>query len=306
MIQKIAIVGMGALGLLYADQLTRGLGNMDCVQFVMDESRIARHSGDVYTINGQEKKFRIVSTKDAEPADLCIVAVKYPALPGALDTMAPVIGPGTIVMSVMNGVTSEAIIARRYPDAPMLVTVAQGMDAMRSFSSLRYTRCGALHIGVTEEKNLPALEAVENLFRTAQVPYVRETDIAYRLWFKFMLNVGVNQACMVFNTNYGVVTTTGTEANEKMVGAMREVIPIAASHGVRLSEADVQQCIAIERTLDPEGYPSMAQDRRAGRKSEVDMFAGAVIRMSEEIGLEAPCNRFLYDRVQEIEKDFPG
>lgn len=303
MIRKIAIIGMGALGLLYADQLTRGLGDMDAVQFVMDKSRLARHSGDQYTINGQEKHFRIVCVKDAEPVDLCIVAVKYTALSDALETMAPVIGPKTILMSVMNGVTSEVILARRYPRNPMLITVAQGMDAMRSGSHLRYTRCGALHIGVTDEENLPALEAVERLFKAAQVPYVREADILRRLWFKFMLNVGVNQACMVFDTNYGVVTTPGTEANEKMVGAMREVIPIAAAHGVRLTEADVQQCIDIERSLDPEGYPSMAQDRRAGRKSEVEMFAGDVLRMSREIGLDAPYNRFLYDRVKEIERD---
>lgn len=304
MIQKIAIVGMGALGLLYADQLTQGLGNMECVQFIMDESRMARHAGDVYTINGQEKKFRIVRAKDAEPADLCIVAVKYNALPSALDTMASVIGPDTIIMSVMNGVTSEGMIARRYPNAPMLITVAQGMDAMRDGSTLRYTQCGALRIGVAEEKNLPALDAVEALFRAANVPYVREADILYRLWFKYMLNVGVNQTCMVFNTNYGVATTPGAEANEKMVGAMREVIPVAKAHGVTLTEADVQQCIAIERTLDPEGYPSMAQDRRAGRRSEVEMFAGDVIRMSKEIGLDAPYNQFFYDKVKEIEKAF--
>lgn len=303
MIQNIAIIGMGALGLLYADQLTQGLQDMDCVQFIMDENRMEKHRKDVYTINGTEKKFRIVSAEAAKPVDLCIVAVKYNALPSALDTMASVIGPDTIIMSVMNGVTSEEIIARRYPNAPMLITVAQGMDAMRDGSSLRYTQCGALRIGVTEEKKLPALEAVEALFQKAKVPYVREADILYRLWFKYMLNVGVNQTCMVFSTNYGVATTPDTEAYEKMVGAMREVIPIAKAHGAVLTEADVQQCIDIERTLDPLGYPSMAQDRVAGRKSEVEMFAGDVIRMSKEIGLSAPYNQFFYDRVKEIEKD---
>ncbi len=304
MIEKIAIVGMGALGLLYAEQLTRGLGSVECVEFIMDEERLARHRSDVYTINGEAKQFRMVSSREARPADLCIVAVKYNALAGALDTMQSVIGPDTIILSVMNGVSSEKIIGKRYPAARILLTVAQGMDAMRDGSSLRFTQCGALRIGTDCPENIPALDAVEELFRRAAVPYVRESDILYRLWFKYMLNVGINQTCMVFDVGYGVATTEGTEANRVLLGAMREVIPLAKAHGVTLTEADVGECVAIEKTLDPLGYPSMAQDRKAGRKSEVEMFAGDVLRMAEELGMDAPFNRFLYERVQEIEREY--
>lgn len=303
MIENVSIIGMGALGMLYADQLTQGLGSIDCVEFVMDDERLSRHKADVCTINGVKKQFRIVSAQAAKPADLCIVAVKYNALDSALDTMRTVIGPNTIIISVMNGVTSEKIIAKRYPNTRILLTVAQGMDAMRDGSSLRYTKCGALRIGTVNSENMAALNEVEELFKRANVPYVREEDILYRLWFKYMLNVGVNQACMVFDVAYELVTTEGTEGCRMMLGAMREVIPIAKAHGVKLTEADVQLCIAIIKTLDPLGYPSMAQDRKAGRKSEVEMFAGDILRMAKEIGLDTPYNRFFYDRVQEIEKD---
>jgi len=304
MIEKIAIIGMGALGLLYADQLTQGLGSTDCVEFIMDEERLARHQAEKYTINGTQKQFHMVSAKIAKPADLCIVAVKFNALDSALDTMRNAIGPDTIILSVMNGVRSEAIIGKRYPNAKMLLTVAQGMDVMRDDSNVRYTRCGALRIGTDCPENVAALDAVETLFQRAQVPYVRESDILYRLWFKYMLNVGINQTCMVFDVGYGEATTDGTDACRMMLGAMREVIPVAKAHGVTLTEADVQQCIEIEKTLDPLGYPSMAQDRKAGRRSEVEMFAGDMLRMSQEIGLDAPYNRFFYDRVQEIERGY--
>ncbi len=304
MIKKIAIIGMGALGLLYAGQLTEGLGSTDCVAFIMDEDRLKRHQAEQYTINGVKKRFCMVSAREAQPADLCIVAVKYNALGSALDTMRNVIGENTVILSVMNGVHSEEIIKERYPNAKILLTVAQGMDAMRRGNDLKYTQCGALRIGTDCEDNLQALDSVEELFRRAKVPYVREKDILYRLWFKFMLNVGINQTCMVFDVDYGTATTEGTEANRFLLGAMREVIPIAKAHGVTLTEDDVQQCIAIEKTLDPKGYPSMAQDRKAGRKSEVEMFAGDMLRMAEEIGIKVPCNRFFYDRVQEIESRF--
>ena len=51
-----------------------------------------------------------------------------------------------------------------------------------------------------------------------------EEDILHRLWGKFMLNVGVNQTCMAYETNYGALLREGSEANETMLAAMREVI----------------------------------------------------------------------------------
>ncbi len=301
---NISIIGMGALGLLYADQLTAGLGEEVNVTFVMDEERAARHRNDIYTINGEKKDFRIISAAEATPADLVIVAVKYNALAAALDTMAGCVGENTLIISVLNGVTSEKIIAERYGMDRMIYCVAQGMDAMRDGTDLKYTQCGRLHIGGIDEAMNRRADAVEALLAKANVPYVREADVLYRLWFKFMLNVGVNQTCTVFDVGYGIATTEGTEAYEKMVGAMHEVIAIAAKKGVTLTEEDLNRTIEIERTLDPEGYPSMAQDRKAGRKSEVDMFAGEMIRQGEAYGVPVPYNRFFYDRMMEIEKDF--
>ena len=303
MIHKIAIVGMGALGLLYADQLTSGLGDPGAVEFVMDEERLKRHKEDTYTINGTEKHFKMINANDAEPADLVLVAVKYNALSKALDTMTNCIGADTIILSVMNGVTSEEIIAGRYGMEHMIYCVAQGMDAMRDGTTLKYTQCGKLHIGAVNPDMQKRADAVRELFDRAGLPYLMEEDILHRMWFKYMLNVGVNQACTVFDTTYGVVTTPGETAYEKMFGAMLEVIPVAKAHGVELTEEDAMTCIEIERTLDPKGYPSMTQDLKAGRKTEVRMFAGEMIRMAGELGIKVPYNQFMYDRMMEIEKN---
>lgn len=300
-ITKINIIGMGALGLLYADQLTKGLGKEVDVTFVMDRDRAERHKKDVYTINGEEKHFNIVSEDEAEVADMVIVAVKYTALAEALDTMKTSVGDDTVIVSVLNGVTSEQIIAKRYGMDKLIYSVAMGMDAMRDGTTLKYTQCGKLRIGATDDKMKERLHKVEVLFIKGNVPYVAEEDILYRMWFKFMLNIGINQACMVYDTNYGYATTEGNECNEKMIGAMKEVLEIAAKKGISLTMDDLNQCIEIIKTLDPVGYPSMAQDRKAKRKSEVDMFAGEMLRMGKEFGVEVPYNQFFYDRVMEIE-----
>lgn len=304
MIGSIAIVGMGALGLLYADQLTSGLKDNGAVTFIMDRERLARHRNDVYTVNGEKKNFRMTAAEDAAPADLLIVAVKYNELQQALDTMEKAVGDSTIILSVMNGITSEKIIASRYGMDRIVYTVAQGMDAMREGTSLRYTKCGNLHIGAVDAKMEEKLAEVRELFERAGVPHVVEKDIMYRLWFKFMLNVGINQISMAYDVNYGQATEVGSECNRVMTETMREVVRIAAAKGVTLTEKDLGQCLEIERTLDPEGYPSMAQDRKAKRRSEVDMFAGEVIRMGRELGIPTPYNEDIMKKVLEIEKNY--
>ncbi len=304
MIRKTAIIGMGALGLLYGDQIARALGP-EAVAFVMDPERRERYRGKRFTCNGEEKRFRMVSWKEAEPADLVMVAVKSGGLTEALDTMASSVGPDTVILSVMNGISSEEILARRYGWNRVLYCVAQGMDAMRDGSRLRYTQVGQLCIGAAREEQRPALARTAEFFRSIRLPFTEEADILHRLWGKLMLNVGINQTCMAYGTTYSGALAPGTEANRTLLAAMREVIALANAEGVDLTEKDLDEYIGILRTLSPDGIPSMAQDAAARRPSEVELFAGTVIPMAERHGLPVPANRFLYRRIREMEAGYP-
>ena len=309
MISSVHIVGLGALGMLFGGILAEhsersGEGS---VHFVMDPDRCRRHGRDRYTVNGKERAYPILSSADAAPADLVIVAVKYNALPDALDTMASSVDGHTVILSVMNGITSERIIAERFPQNRIVDCVAQGMDAMRDGTDLVYTKTGALHLGIRDKNDCAlqeALSSVEAYFGTTGLPYIHEDDILYRMWFKFMLNVGINQACMVYGVGYGEALRDGSEACMAAIGAMREVVVLSEKEGVKLTDEDVNRAVAILRTLDPEATPSMGQDRIAGRKSEVDMFAGVVTGLGRKYGVLTPANSWLQNRVREIEAEY--
>ncbi len=295
---------MGALGLLYADQITAGLGDMNAVEFIMDDDRTERHKNDIYTVNGVEKRFRVVSSQSAQAADLVIVCVKYPALSSALDTMAGAVGENTTILSVMNGISSEEILGARFGGEKLVDAVALAMDTTRVGSALRYTLSGKIHFGAVEGQSKEKEAELHEFFERAKVPHVVEKDMLRRLWYKFMLNVGVNQACTAFDLPYGKVVMEGTEPYDRMVGSMREVIALAAKKGITLTEKDISDCIETEKKLDPNGIPSMAQDRRARRPSEVEMFAGDVIRLSREYGLPTPHNQFFYDTIRAVEREY--
>ena len=129
-IKTVAIVGMGALGMLYGEQLNRVLPT-GAVRFVMDEERFVRHQKDKYEVNGVEQSFTLQSSATAEPVDLVIVATKFSGLQEALTEMQGLVGPKTIIFSVLNGISSENFIKERYGDDNLLYCVALGMDAVR-------------------------------------------------------------------------------------------------------------------------------------------------------------------------------
>ena len=302
MIKKVSIVGMGALGLMYANWIAKE-GGADSVSFVMDEERAQKYAGSVFTINGESRQFNIVAAKDATPADLLIVAVKYTGLESALDVMETSIDEHTIIMSVLNGISSEEIIGKRYGTEHIVYTVAQGMDAMKFGNDLKYTQMGALRIGLTDITEQKSLDTVVEYFDSIKMPYVIEEDIIWRMWFKYMLNVGINQVCMVFDTTYAGALGEG-EANRSLIAAMREVLAVANAKGINLTEEDLNKCIEIEKTLNPNGTPSMGQDRINRKPSEVEMFAGTIIKLGDELGILVPENKYIYARVKEIESEY--
>ena len=302
-INRTAIVGMGALGILFGKEITEGLGP-DSVKFVMDEARFAKYQGSEVLVNGESWRVPTVSAEEAETADLVIVAVKGTGLKDALDVMEGCVGPDTIIISVLNGISSEEIIAERYGKEKVIHCIAQGMDAMRFGNELNFTKQGQWHIGLAEGEQKENLDALVEFFRRAGVPYILEEDIMYRMWSKFMLNVGGNQTCMAFGTTYGGILTEGTEENLIFIGAMREVIALANAEGVRLGEKELKEYVEITRTLKPDGTPSMGQDRINGKHSEVELFAGTVIRLAEKHGIPVPVNQYLYRKVKEIEAEY--
>ena len=299
-IERIAIVGMGALGVLYGDFLTEHLGR-DRVGFVGDAGRRARYERMEITANGRRCDFRLIDANDSgHPADLVIFAVKATALQQAMEDAAGQIGPDTVILSVLNVITSEQLLEARFGGKNVVYCVSQGMDAVKQGGALTYTVMGQLCVGVPSEEKLPALDAVCALFDRIGLPYSREADILHRLWSKFMLNVGVNQVVMVFEGTYGTIQAPG-RPREMMIAAMREVLELSKYEGVKLTEDDLNFYVELMNTMSPQGMPSMRQDGLAHRRSEVELFSGTVCRLARKHGLSVPVNEWLYARVREME-----
>ena len=303
-ISTVHIIGMGALGMFLGAQIMEARPDAD-VRFVMDPARYEKHKDDVHKVNGELRDFPLLSTDDQTAADLIILTVKYPSMESALDVMAGSVGDGTVILSAMNGITTEKILSDRFGEEHVIYAVAGGMDAMSFGTDLTFTQRGWLQLGMPDTDDDPRVARVYDFLKVMPMN-VQDLGkgIVRAMWYKFMVNVSINQTCMVFDADYEKALEKGSVSAAINTAAMREVIALANAEGVDLGEADMITCLNMIAGLDPHATPSMGQDRINKKPSEVDLFAGVVIDMADKYGIPVPANECLYKGAREAEKEY--
>lgn len=300
-IKTASLIGLGALGIIFSQKLQRALGESFSV--IADSNRTRRYQTEGVFSNGARCDFNFTAPGEGPAADLVIYAVKYGALPAAIQASASKVGNGTILLSAINGICSEEDLKTAFPQAHVLYCVAQGMDAVKTGNKLTYVHEGMLRFGEKDDSWSRQVKAVADLFDRAGIRYDVPENMKRALWSKFMLNVGLNQASMVYDASYGDLQRPGP-ARDAMIAAMEEVRAISAAEGIDLVEEDVAAWLDLVARFDPEGCPSMLQDRRAQRPSEVELFAGTAIRLGEKHGIATPVNEEFQHRIQELESKY--
>ena len=299
-IKTVGVIGLGALGVLYADQFTRVLGK-DRVFVLADRQRTDRYRRDGVWYNGVRCDFRYTDAAQLqEPVDLLLFAVKFGGLDAAVDTCRHLVGPDTIVLSVLNGIASEEVLGRAFGPEKVVWCVAQKMSAKKEGNQAFCDPTGELAVGLPAGANRAPLERLTAFFDQIGFAYSLPDDIRTHMWSKLLCNTGCNQAALVFQCGYGGLQVPG-KARDTMIGAMEEVAAVAAAEGVTLTPADIDSWISIIDSFPPDGEPSMRQDGKAHRPSEVELFAGTVRRLGHAHGIPTPVNDWIYDQIKTME-----
>ncbi len=302
-IERISVIGAGAMGAFYASRFY----DMDstCITLIAGGDRHDRLTGEGLIVNEEHYSLPVVRPDDTTPpADLIIVAVKDHHLREAIQDLKNRVGTNTLIISVMNGIDSEEQIGAIYGMEKVLYAVAVGIDAVIHGNRMTYTTQGKLFFG--EARNREPTERVQrlqSLFDRAGIVYETPEDMIRILWWKFMINVGINQVSAILGAPYGVFQRS-QEARDLMESAMREVMAIAKAAEVTLFEKDIEDWYAFLSRLSPDGKTSMVQDVEARRKTEVEMFAGKVIELGNQYGIETPVNQTLFRLIRAMEQEY--
>lgn len=300
-IKTVAILGAGAMGSFYASRFFDAPALFPI--FVARDARYERLKTDGVVVNGKHYAIPVVHPDHAaEPVDLVIVAVKDYHLEDAAHDLKKVVAEHTTILSVMNGLDSEEYLSSVYGKDKVLYAIALGIDAVREGNSMTYTNPGKVYFGEAQNPRPSQRSlAVQHAFDRAGIPNEIPPDMIRMLWWKFMINVGINQASAVMRIPYGVFQSSA-DAQGLMEDLMREVLTLAQKAGVNLTEQDLEDWYGVLGTLSPQGKTSMLQDIEAGRQTEVEMFAGKVVEMGQKYMTPTPVNRTVLRIIKVMEQ----
>jgi 2-dehydropantoate 2-reductase len=296
--KRIAIVGMGAVGTTFASRFE---ANGYDVTVICDLARKSRYEKYGFVINGKAHGFTCstVDEYDGE-ADLVIIAVKYQQLVCAINELGKIINRKSIVLSLMNGIDSEEIIRKQISNGNIINSIVTDIDAIRKDNFIEYSLGGKIIFGEASGEISEYVYELENIFKFCNIDYEVSKNVIKSMWWKFMVNVGVNQLSAVLGAPYGVFKRN-VHVRSILKEVMLEVVEVANAMDIDLSEEDVDYVLGMYEGFDDEKKTSMLQDVLAKRNTEVEMLAGKVCELGKEIDIATPHNYMLYKLIKSIE-----
>ncbi len=302
-IKKVGIVGAGALGVMYGHHFNKALGK-DNFCFIVDATRKERYEKEGLLYKGEKEDFTYLSLADADkPLDLVIFMVKIGSLEAAMENAVPFIGDNTLIMSFMNGISSEEILGDKFGHEKIVYAVVQGMDTIKKGNTVKLINVGNISIGEKSGELTERIISIQKVLDKAGLAWNMPKNILRHGWSKLMLNTGVNQVLAVHNKDYSLIHND-QEARKLMRDAMIEVQTLARAEGIDIEDSEIDKWFDIIDSLRPDGMPSMVQDVRAGRKTEVELFSGTIKKLGLKHGIKTPVNDRLYDEIKKAEKNF--
>ena len=288
---NVLICGLGAIGTIYAHAMQKRTN----LKILVDKGRLEKYSKNPAKFNEEVLKLDYVLPEENNfKADLIIIATKFDGLKDAIKNIENFVLKDTIIMSLLNGITSEKLIAQKYGSEKVLYSYFIGHSAVRKGRNVTQDGVNRIVFGAPfETKNI---EKVRKIFDETHINYEIPDDIIYSMWLKFMLNVSSNQTSAILRMTFGEM-----QNNEKcmrfLTEIMKEVERIAKAEGVKNTEKMTDEALSVFKTMSADGKTSMLQDIEAGRKTEVEIFAGTIIELGEKHNIPTPYNRFIYELI---------
>ena len=288
-VHDVALVGLGAIGILYAAQIAAR--DPACLRVIADAARIARYRADPPSFNGARLDLNYVTPDNpGPPADLVLVAVKSTALRDSIPVIASVVAEHTQILPLLNGISAQDVLAEAFGWPRVLHGFVYCQSSMRTGNAVVQGGGDKLIFGeATNTPPPPRVRAVADFFQRLGIRHDVPADMRAAQWKKYILNIGINQAQAVLRRPNG-----GIQRDPEAMRFARALMDEAAAVGAALGVAGVAEVPAwaesVIRKASPENRTSMLQDVEAGRPPEVDLFAGTVCRLGREHGIPTPAN----------------
>ena len=290
-IKNVIICGLGALGLTYANKLK----NFCNLKILVDEKRLEKYEINPPIFNDKIQKFNYILPNQDGKADLIIISTKASGLNSAIEYLKNYVDENTIIISLINGISSEDEIRKKYPLAKVLNSYFIGHSAMRVNDKFYQDGIGKIVFEPNED--------LKKFFEKSKIDHEVSDNIIYSQWQKLGVNIVLNQLSAIYNLTVGELRNR----EDYLVQAqnlLQEVLLVAQKCGIKNLENYISDVLNSANLIADDGITSMLQDVRRKRKTEVEIFSGEIIRLGKNLGIKTPYNEDVYNKIKLIEKEF--
>jgi 2-dehydropantoate 2-reductase len=294
---KIAIVGTGAMGSVYAGLLGRAGHEVWAIDLWREHVEAIAGSG--LAVSGASGSYTVENLHvghapaDAGSCDLWVIATKAADVDAAAAAVAPLLRPDDVVMAFQNGLGAGERVARQIPAEHIVIGIAEGFGSFIPepgrvhHEGMRLVRIGEMNGGLTER-----VQRIEQVWHDAGFNVQAFADVHRMVWEKFLCNVTLSAPCAVFDVTVGQLMSD-PECWQVALGCTAEAYRLGLAQGVQFPFEDPLRYVSDFAATIPNSSPSMRLDHLARRRSEVDAINGQVVTLGRELGLQAPYNESL-------------
>ena len=306
---RVAVFGPGGVGAYFGARLAE-VGN--------DVSFVARGAHlDAIRANGLRvdsvlgdmlvrPRVASASAADIGPVDAVLLGVKTWQVADVAPQLKPLLGHETFVVPLQNGVETADLLAASLGAQHVVGGVCGGFCFIVAPGHVRHIGgVTFIKFGELDGRKSERVERLRAEFAAAKVDVALPDDIRVALWEKLMLVVPFGGVGAVARAPIGVIMKT-PETRAMIEAGMREISAVALAQGIRLPADTIPRTLALLDGTTPTGTSSLQRDIAAGKRSELDAWTGAVVRLGAKLGVATPTHSFLYAALLPLERRARG
>ena len=304
---KIAIIGTGAMGSIYAARFSKAGHEVVAIDIWKEHVDFINRTGLI--IEGPdgkiiEKNIK-ASTKilDSIGCDFYIIATKALNLEESVKKLKDQVDLNAPIITIQNGLGAGDIILKHMPKNTLILGVAEGFGAsLIAPGHVNHTANKKIRLGsISKKTGGKKLENIVSAWRSAGLKTEIYKDIEQLIWEKLLCNVTVSGPCSIFGCNVKELLNN-KEYWEFALKCMQEAYSVGLAKGIPFSFDDPIEYVTDFAKRVGSAKPSMLQDFETKRKTEVDFINGAIPPLAAKYRTSTPFNDHVCKVIHDAKK----
>lgn len=300
---RIAIVGPGSMGLLFACRLAQADADVFLLDYKAERAQAINADGVKIDDDSGSQTVKVVATADPAMlagADLALVCVKAYRTAEVAKLLAAHLPAGARAMTVQNGAGNVETLADALgPDRVLGGITSEGANVLGP-GHVRHAGRGVTHVGPMVGAPDDFCHQVNDLLTKAGFDSHLAEGVQNLIWTKLVINVGINPLTAILDVPNGQLVEL--EASAKLMElAVAEAVAVGKAKGVTFLQEDMLENVREVARRTAKNVSSMRADVLAKRQTEVEFINGIICRAGSEVGVATPVNETLTLLVKAIE-----